>query len=84
MKVINKVPEGYALYECPNGRTYAAHQKSCIFCRHCDIIWDYTNGPYMFTCSAISADADAVEAHQQAAFELGGCCFYEEVSDDVG
>ena len=40
-------------FECDNGRTYLCHPRSCFFCEHCvEIIWDYTNGPYMFPCDA--------------------------------
>lgn len=39
-------------FECENGHTYMAFNNSCVFCKHCDILWDYTNGPYMFLCSA--------------------------------
>lgn len=28
-----------------------ARPNSCFFCKHLtDIVWDYTNGPYMFFC----------------------------------
>lgn len=39
-------------FECENGRTYMAFNDSCVFCKHCDVIWDYENGPYLFLCSA--------------------------------
>lgn len=36
-----------------SGPTYACrYHKACLFCDNCDIVWDYTNGPYMFTCDA--------------------------------
>lgn len=29
-----------------------AHPRSCFFCDNClDILFDYTNGPYMFICT---------------------------------
>lgn len=33
-------------------RTYICHaEKDCALCKHCyDVVWDYTNGPYMFIC----------------------------------
>lgn len=38
-------------FQCMNGKTYYAHKNSCLFCNHCsDIIFDFTNGPYMFMC----------------------------------
>lgn len=31
--------------------TLTAHKHSCPFCLHCtDILFDFTNGPYMFFC----------------------------------
>lgn len=31
--------------------TVMAHPRSCFFCGHLrDIVYDYTNGPYMFFC----------------------------------
>lgn len=43
-------PEFTRVYEGA-GYTVKAHPKSCFFCDHLtDIYWDYTNGPYMFTC----------------------------------
>ena len=30
------------------GLTFKVHNdKDCIFCRYCQCIWDYSNGPYM-------------------------------------
>lgn len=38
-------------FECDNGRTYLAHPKACLFCDNCtNIVFDYTNGPYMAMC----------------------------------
>lgn len=40
--------EGYTIY---------AYPKSCFFCKHCtDIFYDFTNGPYSFSC-----DLDSIE-----------------------
>lgn len=31
--------------------TVVVPARSCLFCGNCtDVIWDYTNGPYMFLC----------------------------------
>ena len=39
------------LYELNNGAVYNMPSVHCVFCKHCtDLFWDYTNGPYMFTC----------------------------------
>jgi hypothetical protein len=38
-------------FECENGSTYMAFNNSCVFCKNCEIFWDYTNGPYKFICS---------------------------------
>lgn len=33
------------------GYTVMAHPQSCFFCKHCaEILYDFTNGPYMFIC----------------------------------
>lgn len=34
-----------------DGYSVKARPNSCFFCKHLtDIVWDYTNGPYMFFC----------------------------------
>ena len=40
------------LYELEEtGTVYEMPEKHCVFCKHCtDIFYDYTNGPYGFTC----------------------------------
>ncbi len=39
-------------YKCEFYRVMAP-VRSCLFCEHCtDVIFDYTHGPYMFTCVA--------------------------------
>ena len=38
-------------FECENGHTYLFPSKHCVFCKYCkDLLYDYTNGPYMFLC----------------------------------
>lgn len=38
-------------FECANGHTYLFPSKHCVFCKYCkDLLYDYTNGPYMFFC----------------------------------
>ena len=30
---------------------YLTPEKFCAYCKHCsDIIWDFSNGPYLFMC----------------------------------
>ncbi len=47
---INNIPDDYALFECNNGKIYAAPKKSCYFCKHVEIIYD-SGGPYMLHCN---------------------------------
>ena len=40
------------LFECDDGYNYHLPDNHCAFCVNCtDIFWDYTHGPYMFSCS---------------------------------
>lgn len=45
-----KNKENMAPWKCVNGHAYMVFKNSCVFCEHCDIVWDYTNGPYLFLC----------------------------------
>lgn len=50
----------YSFEDEPFGMTISvtAHKRSCFFCEYCtEIIWDYTNGPYVFFCGK-EADTD--------------------------
>jgi hypothetical protein len=47
-----KNKENMMPWECDNGHVYMAFKNACVFCEHCDVFWDYTNGPYMFLCDA--------------------------------
>lgn len=40
------------LYECDSTcKVYEFPDQHCVFCKHCtDLLYDYTNGPYMFMC----------------------------------
>lgn len=43
------------------GYTVLAHPKSYFFCEHCtDIIYDFSNGPYMVVCN-IEFDSDHID-----------------------
>lgn len=38
-------------FKCANGKVYKVPDNHCLFCEHCtDILYDYTNGPYMCFC----------------------------------
>lgn len=51
MKQKSKLKPNHKEFRCANGKTYGAHEKSCLFCKHnTDIFYDYTHGPYMFIC----------------------------------
>ena len=40
-----------------------APERACLFCKKChDLIWDYTNGPYMFFCDEdVDGEKDLTE-----------------------
>ena len=39
------------LFRCENGLYYVFPENHCVFCEQCNhMLYDYTNGPYMFTC----------------------------------
>lgn len=55
--IIHGCPEGYKQFDCENGKSYYAPETCCLFCKHCtDIIYDYTNGPYMVCCDLCASD----------------------------
>ncbi len=55
-----------------------AHKRSCFFCEYCpDIIYDYTNGPYMFFCTK-GIDWDEADAMH------GNCAGFIEDEEDEG
>lgn len=59
----------FKLFECANGRTYQAPDKSCCFCKHCtDIFYDFTHGPYLFMCD-LERDAEKAFENTCANFE---------------
>ena len=51
---MKKLEKDHKWYELSDGifkMRVGAHKKSCLFCSHCsDVVWDFTNGPYMITC----------------------------------
>lgn len=56
-------------YECD------APKRSCLFCRRCtDVLWDYTNGPYLFICDRHPDIAGRVVVN---------CEYFEEEEPDV-
>lgn len=70
---MNKMLPHFKCFECANGRTYQAPEKSCCFCKHCtDIFYDFTHGPYLFMCD---------ENHDtETAFE-NKCDYFEEENE---
>lgn len=60
----------YKCFDCANGRTYKAPEKSCCFCKHCtDIFYDFTHGPYLFICD--------LNCNTETAFK-DECSYFEE------
>ena len=56
-------------YECEEYKCYA-HPRACLFCDLCtDVIFDYTNGPYMFIC---------VKSHDTDKGMNGNCEHFKE------
>ena len=50
--IINPVKTGWRIFQCANGKCYQARYNSCLFCSRCtDLLYDYTNGPYLFICA---------------------------------
>lgn len=49
------------------------NDKDCILCKHCNCIWDYTNGPYMFFC-----DLDRPECSEAKTPEEHTCELFDE------
>ena len=51
-------PNDY-VFRCENGTIYIIPKdmKCCVICSHnTDIFYDYTNGPYMFSCNIQDGD----------------------------
>ena len=58
------------IFECENGTVYGIpkDKKCCLICKHCtSMLYDYTNGPYMFNCEM---DEDTDECENCESFEL--------------
>lgn len=56
------------------GLTINVHNdRDCIFCEHCEVFWDYTNGPYMFICNK-----ERPEIHEARSSEEHTCELFEE------
>lgn len=41
------------------------NDKDCILCKHCQCIWDYTNGPYMFFCDLDKPQVDQAKTSEE-------------------
>lgn len=67
------------LYELENGCVYKMPSVHCVFCKHCtDLFYDYTNGPYGFTCEKELELNIAEDACSCESFEDDGYIFDEE------
>ena len=53
------------------------NHKDCIFCKHCETIWDYTNGPYLFFC-----DKDRPECSGDKSAEEHTCELFEDIEEE--
>lgn len=53
------------------------NDRDCIFCTHCNTIWDYSNGPYMFFC-----DLNRPECYEAKSSEEHTCEKFEEEEDN--
>ena len=60
-------------YELPGMILNTTNDRDCIFCKHCNFIWDYTNGPYLFFC-----DFDRPECSEASNPEEHTCEKFEE------
>ena len=70
----NKCQGGLRKYECEFYTTMVP-PRHCLFCKHnTDVIWDYTNGPYMFVC-------DVAESTEKG--DRGECPHFSEANNDV-
>lgn len=49
------------------------NDKDCIFCKHCDFLWDYENGPYLMNC-----DLERPECTEAKSAEEHTCKLFEE------
>lgn len=59
---------GSKKFKCYNGKTYKFPVKHCVFCEHCPtILYDFTNGPYMFFCEKGFQDFRTCESFQKEA-----------------
>ena len=48
------------------GLTLTVHNdKDCIFCKHCDVFWDYTNGPYLLVCDEGRAECGEAKTSEE-------------------
>jgi hypothetical protein len=72
--------EGKRKYVVEPGFTIWAPEKSCLFCRKCnDIIWDYTNGPYSFSCEEdVNCEKEFTEHGA-----IGECEYFEENYEEI-
>lgn len=55
------------------------NDKDCIFCKHCNTIWDYTNGPFLIFC-----DKDRPECSEAHSPDEHTCELFEEEGESDG
>lgn len=72
-----KNQENMTPWECDNGHVYMAFKNSCVFCDHCDVFWDYSNGPHTVLCT-LCWDVDDGMSGKCAMFKT----LEQEVSDN--
>ena len=49
----------------PDAKFYIEDIKSCLTCKYCiDVIWDYTNGPYMTICGISKNDINTCNSYE--------------------
>ena len=63
-----------AKFHCDNGHTYLVPDNSCPLCDKCELLWDYTNGPYAILCTEGKETEDGLE---------GRCKYFSEVKDCI-
>ena len=70
-----KNPEFTRLYKSDDFTVWA-RPNSCFFCKNCaHILWDYTNGPYLWMCDVVeSIDEDGVYTFLDTNIGMEGKC----------
>lgn len=79
-KLTNQSLEGRREYVVEPFFSVWAPERACLFCKKCrDLIWDYTNGPYMFFCDEdVDGEKDLTDKGA-----IGKCRYFEEDYKEV-